>query len=117
MLCAEHQLAGVRVRVLAEQAELYAATDDHRAAFEEYKRFHAATEELRSTQQEARARARQAMFETAEARRDAERYREQARRDPLTGLYNRRFVDERLPQVIAAAAATHTPLTVARDRS
>jgi diguanylate cyclase (GGDEF)-like protein len=112
-VCAEHGLAGVRVRVLAEQAELYAATGDHRNAFEEYKRFHAATEELRSTQQEARARARQAMFETAEARRDAERYREQARRDPLTGLYNRRFVDERLPQAIADAAAAHTPLTVA----
>jgi diguanylate cyclase (GGDEF)-like protein len=112
-LYAEHELAGVRVRVLAEQAELYAATGDHRSAFEEYKRFHAASEELRSTQQEARARARQAMFETAEARREAERYREQARRDPLTGLYNRRFVDERLPQAIAEAAAARTPLTVA----
>ena len=113
MLCAEHELAGVRVRVLAEQAELHAAAGDHLAAFEEYKRFHAATEELRSTQQEARARARQAMFETAEARRDAERYREQARRDPLTGLYNRRFVGERLPQAMAEAAAAGTPLTVA----
>jgi diguanylate cyclase (GGDEF)-like protein len=113
MMCAEHELAGVRVRVLAEQAELHAAAGDHLAAFEEYKRFHAATEELRSTQQEARARARQAMFETAEARRDAERYREQARRDPLTGLYNRRFVSERLPQAMAEAAAAGTSLTVA----
>ncbi|AGZ41074.1 GGDEF domain-containing protein [Actinoplanes friuliensis] len=112
-LCDEHQLAGVRVRGLAEQAELYAAAGDHLAAFEEYKRFHAATEELRSTQLEARARSRQAMFETAEARRDAEHYREQARRDPLTGLYNRRFIDERLPQAMAEALAAGTPLTVA----
>ena len=112
-LCAEHQIAGVRVRALAEQAELYAAKDDHRAAFDEFKRFYAASEELRNNQQEARARARHAMFETAEARRDAERYREQARRDPLTGLYNRRFVDERLPQALAEAAAARTPLTVA----
>jgi diguanylate cyclase (GGDEF)-like protein len=108
-LCTEHQLSGVRVRALAEQAELYAAAGDHRAAFEEYKRFHAASEVLRSTQQEARARARQAMFETAEARRDADRYWEQARRDPLTGLYNRRYVDERLPEELAAG----TPLIVA----
>jgi diguanylate cyclase (GGDEF)-like protein len=40
------------------------------------------------------------MFETAEARREAARFREQARRDPLTGLRNRRYVDERLPGLI-----------------
>jgi diguanylate cyclase (GGDEF)-like protein len=96
--------------VLAEQSELYAAGGDYQAAFEEYKAFHAASEELRSSQQEAKARARQAIFETAEARRDAERYREQARRDPLTGLYNRRFVDERLPDALTAAAGR--PVTV-----
>ncbi len=108
-LCTEQQLTGVRVRVHAEQAELFAAASNYQSAFEEYKRFHAASEVLRSTQQEARARARQAMFETAEARRDAERYWEQARRDPLTGLYNRRYVDERLPEELASGR----PLTVA----
>ncbi|MEU4422481.1 GGDEF domain-containing protein [Actinoplanes sp. NPDC024001] len=111
-LCAEHQLTAVGVRVLAEQAELFAAAGDHRSAFAEYKRYHAASEQLRSTQQEAKARARQAVFETAEARRDAERYREQARRDPLTGLWNRRYVDERLPDVLTAAAAAGTAVTV-----
>src|SRR4051794_3326244 len=75
-LCDERELVGVRVRVYAEQAELYAANGDYRNAFEEYKRFHAAAERLRSRQQEARALARQAMFETAEAKQDAERYRE-----------------------------------------
>jgi diguanylate cyclase (GGDEF)-like protein len=112
-LCEERELAGVRVRVHAEQAELYAATGSYQQAFEEYKRFHAAAEELRAGQQEARARTRQAMFETAEARRDAERYREQARRDPLTGLHNRRHVDEQLPVALARSAASGTPLTVA----
>jgi diguanylate cyclase (GGDEF)-like protein len=113
ILCDERELAGVRVRVFAEQAELYAATGDHRSAFEEYKRFHAAAEHLRSVQQEARAHTRQAMFETAEARQDAERYREQARRDPLTGLHNRRHVDEQLPIAVARATETGIPLTVA----
>ncbi|GAA0805334.1 GGDEF domain-containing protein [Spirilliplanes yamanashiensis] len=112
-VCADQKLAGVRVRAMAEQAELFAAAGDFERAFAEYKRFHAGAEELRSTQQEARARARQAMFETAEARRDAERYREQARRDPLTGLYNRRFVDERLPHTLAAAGSAGTAVTVA----
>ncbi|PRY33222.1 diguanylate cyclase (GGDEF)-like protein [Pseudosporangium ferrugineum] len=111
--CTSDDQGPARVRAMAEQAELYAAGGEYAAAFEEYKRFHAAAEDLRSQQQEARARTRQAIFETAEARRDAERYREQARRDPLTGLYNRRFVDERLPQIMSAAAAAGTPLTVA----
>lgn len=111
-LCAEHQLNSVGVRAMAEQAELHAAAGDHRAAFDEYKRFHIASEQLRSAQQEAKARARQVMFENAEARRDAERYREQARRDPLTGLWNRRFVDEHLPETLAGAAAAGRPVIV-----
>jgi diguanylate cyclase (GGDEF)-like protein len=44
------------------------------------------------------------MFETTEARQEAERFREQARRDPLTGLRNRRYVDEQLPHLIDADA-------------
>jgi diguanylate cyclase (GGDEF)-like protein len=112
-LCADHELTGLAVRAKAEQAELYAAAGDHRSAFEEHKRFHAASEELRSRQLEARARTRQVMFETAEAREDADRYREQARRDALTGLYNRRHVDDKLPRLIADAARSGAPLTVA----
>jgi diguanylate cyclase (GGDEF)-like protein len=49
------------------------------------------------------------MFETAEARQEAERFREQARRDPLTGLRNRRYLDEHLPALAEADSA----LTVA----
>ncbi len=112
-LCADRELFGVQVRAYAEQAELYALTGNYQDAFAEYKRFHAAAEELRSSQQGARALARQAMFENAEARRDAERYREQARRDPLTSLYNRRHVDEQLPQAITRANGSSNPLTVA----
>jgi diguanylate cyclase (GGDEF)-like protein len=112
-LCDQRELAGVRIRVLAEQAELYAAAGDYRSAFEEFKRFHVAAEELRSTQQEARARTRQAMFEVAEARQDAARYHEQARRDPLTGLRNRRYVDEQLPATVDRAESFGPALTVA----
>jgi diguanylate cyclase (GGDEF)-like protein len=42
------------------------------------------------------------MFETTEARQEAERFREQARRDPLTGLRNRRYVDEELAVLLDA---------------
>ena len=112
-LCEERELTGVRVRVMAEQAELHAAAGAFEQAFTEYKRYHAAGEELRSAQQEARTHTRQVMFETAQARNDARRYREQALRDPLTGLCNRRYVDDHLPATVALAADTRSPLTIA----
>ncbi|WP_433788809.1 diguanylate cyclase domain-containing protein [Actinoplanes sp. CA-252034] len=105
-LCHERDLAGVGVRVLQEQAELHAACGDTGRAFTVYKRFHEAERELHSQQRDAQARARHAVFETAEARREAERFREQARRDPLTGLPNRRYVDETLPGLLATAPVT-----------
>jgi diguanylate cyclase (GGDEF)-like protein len=112
-LCAERALGEIRVRVLDEQAELYAATGDFRSAFETYKVSRAADAELRSKQREAEARTRQAIYETTEARREAERFREQARSDALTGLRNRRYVDEELPALIEQAVAAGAPLTVA----
>jgi diguanylate cyclase (GGDEF)-like protein len=105
-LCRERELAGVGVRVLQEQAELHAACGDTGRAFTVYKQFHEAERTLHSQQRDAQARARHAVFETAEARREAERFREQARRDPLTGLPNRRYVDETLPGLLATAPAT-----------
>jgi diguanylate cyclase (GGDEF)-like protein len=112
-LCDERGLADVGVRVRQEQAELYAARGDFDRAFRTHKQFFAELEKLRSVQREAQARNRHAMFETAEARQEAERFREQARRDPLTGLRNRRYVDEHLPSLMADASATGEPLAVA----
>jgi diguanylate cyclase (GGDEF)-like protein len=102
-LCETHGHGEILARVFQEQAELYAADGDYRRAFEEYKRFHAAEKQVLEEQREARARTRQALFEVNEARQEAERFREQARRDPLTGLRNRRYVDEHLPVMIAQA--------------
>jgi diguanylate cyclase (GGDEF)-like protein len=112
-LCATRDLADVRLRVQAEQAELYAATGDHARAFTTYKAFHTGYLAQRADEREAQVRARQALFETAEARAQAERFREQALRDPLTRLYNRRYVDEQIQTVLARAAQTGTPVTVA----
>ncbi len=112
-LCAEHGYSRIAVHAQQELAELHAADGDFKAAFEAHKAVLTATEELYSQQRDARARNRQAIFETAEARENAERFREQARRDPLTGLRNRRYVDEHLPALIDEATATRTPLTLA----
>jgi diguanylate cyclase (GGDEF)-like protein len=112
-LCDQRELAEVRLRVDQEQAELYGAAGDFERAFAGHKAFHAGSEKLRRQQQEARAFTRQAMFETTEARREAERFREQACRDPLTGLRNRRYVDEQLPALLDRAATAGGPLVLA----
>ncbi|TFD12015.1 GGDEF domain-containing protein [Cryobacterium sp. TMT1-21] len=79
-----------------EQAETHAANDDYRFAFEAYRHYHEQFEALGASENEARGRILDAMFQTAESRRESDRYRELAERDPLTGLHNRRFVDEHL---------------------
>jgi diguanylate cyclase (GGDEF)-like protein len=102
--CELYGLTSIRVRARREQAELHAAGGDYRAAFEEHKLYSQEALDLQSAQRDARARALQAMYETTEARRQSRRYRELSLRDPLTGLYNRRYVDEQFPRVLAALA-------------
>ncbi|BFU46316.1 diguanylate cyclase [Krasilnikovia sp. MM14-A1004] len=101
-LCVERELQGLMLRVHQEQAELHAARGQFAEAFAAQKVFVATKEGLRARQEQAKALTRQTLFETAEAREEAGRFREQARRDPLTGLRNRRFVDEELSALIAA---------------
>ncbi len=112
-VCTERGLRECLVRVQQEQAELYAATGQMQRAFETYKAFHADAEALYSLERSAQARIRRAIQEITEARRQAEQFREQARRDPLTGLRNRRFVDEELPGLIDLAVQSWTPLSLA----
>ncbi|GIE87375.1 GGDEF domain-containing protein [Actinoplanes regularis] len=107
--CRSRDLGESLVRAHREQAELHAARGDFAAAFTAHQAFFKVYHRQQSLKREARARTRQAMFETTEARQEAERFREQARRDPLTGLHNRRYVDERLPDLIR----TDPALTVA----
>ena len=107
------ELARVRANVLREQAELLATRGDFPAAFAAYKAYHEASEDLSSREREAQARIRQAAFETAEARQDAERFREQSLRDPLTGLHNRRYLDAQLPTLLTSAMAEQVPLVAA----
>jgi diguanylate cyclase (GGDEF)-like protein len=111
--CDNNGLARLRARARQEQAALYAAAGRFRDAYEEHRLFHADATALHSTQREAKARAMQAVFEANEARRASERFREMAHRDALTGLYNRRHVNERLPVLLAEAAARQGPISVA----
>ena len=64
-------------------------------------------------QRAAQARALQAVFEATEARRASDHFREMAHRDALTGLWNRRYVNERLPALLSEAVTRRTPLSLA----
>ena len=61
---------------------------------------------LRAAQREANARTLQAVFETTEAKREGERFRQLSLRDALTGLRNRRHVDTELPLLLARRGRT-----------
>ncbi|MGC9671182.1 diguanylate cyclase [Planosporangium sp. 12N6] len=112
-LCAERGLVGVAVRARREQARLYAAAGRYREAYEEHCRYDSEAQELRADEREAQARLTQLVFESREGRRDTARFRDMALRDPLTGLYNRRFVDGQLPALVDRAAHDGHPLSVA----
>jgi diguanylate cyclase (GGDEF)-like protein len=111
--CEQLGLTSIRVRARREQAELHAAGGDYRAAYEEHTRYVEELQELQSAQRDARARAVHAMYETTEARKQSRRYRELSLRDPLTGLYNRRYVDEELPLLLRRADAAAETVVVA----
>jgi diguanylate cyclase (GGDEF)-like protein len=96
-ICVERFLTGVEVEVLREQAELHAAVGRFDQALETYKVFHAEALSLNSNRREAAARARDVMFGTEEGHEEARRFRLQVRTDALTGLPNRRRVNEELP--------------------
>ncbi|MEU2349673.1 diguanylate cyclase [Modestobacter sp. NPDC049651] len=112
-ICEELGLGTIRVHARQEQAELHAATGDFRSAYEEHKAYAREAMQLQSDERDARARTLQAVYEATEARRQSRRYRELSLRDPLTGLYNRRFVDEELPRLLAASAGGRATATVA----
>jgi two-component system cell cycle response regulator len=112
-MCAERGLETLRMRAHEEKAALFADTGRFREAYEEYRTFHAGFVSLRSIQREARAHALQTVFEATEARKDNERFREMAYRDALTGLHNRRYLNEKLPAILGSARMDRRPVSLA----
>ncbi|MGH3445727.1 MAG: GGDEF domain-containing protein, partial [Nocardioidaceae bacterium] len=111
-LC-EGQPTSVRILAQREHAELSAARGDYRDAYETFFEFFEEHQRLESAEREARARSLQAIFETTEARRDSERFRELSERDALTGLRNRRFVEAHLDAVLLDVIDGGGPVSVA----
>jgi len=112
-ICDHRQLHGLKVQVRLKQSLLYAAAGRYREAFEEHRAFHTASEALHSADREARARILQFTLGAQEARRDSDHFRELALRDPLTGLRNRRFVDDHLADLLKRVSRANGVLSVA----
>ena len=112
-LCSDRGLAAHSARVRQEQAALFAATGRFAEAYEEHRAFHADSAALHSVQRDARARAMQAVFEANEARRASDHFRDLAHRDALTGLWNRRYVNEHVPALLQEAADQGRPFSLA----
>jgi diguanylate cyclase (GGDEF)-like protein len=111
--CEARGIGLIRVEALQEQAQLYAEQGDFERAYQQYIEFHDADTALRAAEREANARTLQAVFETTEARREGERFREMALRDALTGLHNRRFVEHDLNVRLLRAVEDGDPFSLA----
>lgn len=92
-------------KTLLAISEVYARAGDWRRALRWHRRYHAAHERWSAASQPAR-------LAFARAALELKLTREQAIRDPITGLLNRRELLDRLEQLIDAARARGAPLTV-----
>lgn len=110
-----HQLHGLRVEAMEGLAAVMAAEGDGAGAYALHRTFHAESLEVLALRRDARARTLHAVLEMDEARRESARYREMSYRDALTGLLNRRFVDEDLDSRLTTTgtAGPASPLCVA----
>jgi diguanylate cyclase (GGDEF)-like protein len=104
--CEDRNLGEVRLELAEETAALAAATGDFATAYRVYQDFHALTMQRLSIRRDARARVLAAMLDTAEIQRLGEHYRRLAERDHLTGLFNRRYLEQAAPAVLAAAESS-----------
>lgn len=112
-IAAARDLAMFKPQILEQQARIDAAREDFASAFQHFVAFHQAMVAQQNEEQAARARLVQASFHADRNRRDAERYRELAMRDALTGLHNRRYLDDALVREVEAAREHGAPLSVA----
>lgn len=111
-LIEQYALTGRGIEALREQAELHAAQGEFQEAYETFRKFHGAEQELRAVERDARARTLNAIFEATEARRRSDHFRELSVRDPLTGLHNRRHMDSVLAEFLGEVRDNAAQLTV-----
>jgi diguanylate cyclase (GGDEF)-like protein len=108
----QYALTGRHVDAMREQAELDAARGQFESAFEVFAAFRQAEAELHAVERQSRTRTLHAIFEATEARRQSDHYRELSLRDPLTGLRNRRHLDNALTELLDQVQNDGASLTI-----
>jgi diguanylate cyclase (GGDEF)-like protein len=111
-LIEKYALSGRHVDVMREQAELHAARGHFKSAYEGFVAFHRAEAELQAVERHSRARTLHAIFEATEARRRSDHFHELSLRDPLTGLHNRRHMDNALAELLDQVQRDEASLTI-----
>lgn len=106
-------LKSMLVRTSREQADLYADAGRWQEAYTEAVSYIYQLHEQFAGEVVSRAEVMQAFFDSEQAQLATEQFRQMALRDPLTGLYNRRFIDDQLAQLLPARALNGTPVSVA----
>lgn len=106
-------LTQTEARALEVQAELSAARQDWKRAYAEHRHFHAVDMEIQNREMEMRAHTAQATYDASAPDGYTEQFRQLAIRDALTGLYNRRFIDEQLATLTEQAQNQRSPLSAA----
>jgi diguanylate cyclase (GGDEF)-like protein len=99
--------------VLESLADLSAQAGRHAEAFALQKEYFQVYERRLGMGTKARYYAVQIRYELNRLRDERDRAREEALRDPLTGLYNRRYLDSVLAALVSLFTRTQQPLAVA----
>jgi diguanylate cyclase (GGDEF)-like protein len=127
LLCQTHGMKDLEVQFLQSIASAHEQQQDHASALKFYKAFYEAERELRRLETERQLNAISAQRELERARNEAELERMrrvelgqlvnqlewQAISDPLTGLYNRRYLETYLKKSLLEAQLEHRVLSVA----
>jgi len=112
-ICERTGLDGRKLEALRAQADLYAAAGRFQDAYEAFARFYDESRAHDSADRDMRSRTLHAIFEVREAQQASQHFRELSERDPLTGLYNRRYVDSELAALCTRAVDLRHPFVVA----
>ncbi|PID55322.1 MAG: hypothetical protein CSA58_03105 [Micrococcales bacterium] len=99
-ICRRQNLMEILMRVRQARSELFA--DEHRwkEAYLEHRRYTEVMATVSSTDRARHARVVAAVYQTEQALMESQKFRWLSQQDALTGLPNRRFVNENLPELL-----------------
>jgi diguanylate cyclase (GGDEF)-like protein len=103
----------ISVEALRELSSLAAERGDFRAAYGHLLACHTEWEQLKQVEAEVKAATLQVLHGTERALERVRAYEELARTDPLTGLWNRRFLENELPPILERAARRQQAVVLA----